>query len=154
MRISNFSVKLPKTAREMSVLKFENCPLYTVMFRTYHWLCLDGSLHFSSNFTFLIASPSVISFSWLIISTFPCCIPTFCKLLAKWKGTVPAPCRALLMLTPEIARAEFLGCCANTLLLCLQVGRSYIKKAGDPPGLCLPAVQNSFQLGCLANLQH
>lgn len=64
-----------------------------------------------------------------------------------------APCRALPMPTPEVARADLLGGCATTCPLGLQVGRSYIKQAGDPPGLCLPAVQIFFQLGCVANLQ-
>jgi len=65
----------------------------------------------------------------------------------------PAPCRALPVPTPEVAKAELLGGCAATRPLCLHVGRSYIKQAGDPPGLCLPAVQNPFQLGCVGNLQ-
>lgn len=110
-------------------------------------------LHLSSNFTFLIASPSVISLSWIIICTFPCCIPMVCKQLAKWRGVGPAPCWALSVPTPEVARAELLGGTGATYLLCLQVGRNCFKQAGDPPGLCLPAVQNSFQLGCVASLQ-
>lgn len=110
-------------------------------------------LSLSSNFTFLIASPSVISLSWITICTFPCYIPMVCKQLTKWRDVGPAPCWALSVPAPEIAKVELLGGCATTCLLCLQVGRSCIKQAGDPPGLCLPAVQNCFQLGCVANLQ-